>query len=77
MTITTSLDQARGRILRLADVQNTVGLSRSQIYVLIGQGAFPPPIKLSERASGWLETEVQLWISERAAVRDADKRARS
>ena len=54
-------------ILRLSDVLNRVGLSRSQIYVLISQSRFPEPIRLSERTVGWLDTEVDGWISDRVA----------
>jgi len=53
------------RILRCADVCSHVGLSRSQIYNLVSQGTFPKPIKLGERASGWLESEVCAWIDQR------------
>ena len=75
MTNNISMDKPNSRILRLADVQKTVGLSRSQIYSMISQGTFPQPIKLGERASGWLESEVQLWISQRTAARDAELEA--
>lgn len=53
------------RILRCADVRSHVGLSRSQIYNLVSQGMFPKPIKLGERASGWIESEVSEWIEQR------------
>jgi prophage regulatory protein len=49
-------------ILRLPAVQQRVGLSRSQIYELVRQGRFPPPVKLSERASGWSELSVSHWV---------------
>lgn len=52
-------------IYRLRDVQRLTGLSRSQIYALASRGSFPRPIKLSERASGWLSSEVEQWIADR------------
>ncbi|USE81132.1 AlpA family phage regulatory protein [Cupriavidus gilardii] len=49
------------RILRLPEVQQRIGLSRSSIYARIQEGSFPRPIKLGH-ASGWIETEVHAWI---------------
>ena len=49
-------------ILRLPAVQNRTGLSRSTIYLRISEGKFPKPIKLGERASGWIEKEIDQWI---------------
>ena len=53
------------RFLRLPEVQDRTGLSRSTIYVRLGQGRFPRPVSLGERAVGWIEAEVEEWIRER------------
>lgn len=50
------------KILKLPQVIEATGLSKSTIYVLISRGEFPAQIKLSERASGWLESDVDEWI---------------
>jgi prophage regulatory protein len=50
------------RVLRWPEVYEKVGLCKSQIYSLISQGKFPPPIKLGARASGWLSSEVSAWL---------------
>lgn len=52
-------------ILRLPQVQAMTGISRSGIYARIKAGTFPKQIKLGERASGWIEREVQTFIQER------------
>jgi prophage regulatory protein len=52
-------------ILRLKDVAKTVGLSTSSIYRLISKGDFPKQIKLSQRSSGWLESDVNTWLTKR------------
>jgi prophage regulatory protein len=52
-------------ILRLADVKHCVRLSKSQIYALVARGDFPPPFKLSARASGWDAEAVASWVAER------------
>ena len=50
------------RILRLADVKNRTGLSRSTIYLNIDNGTFPRHISLGTRCVGWLESEIDAWI---------------
>jgi len=56
---------------RLPQVKARTGLGRSEIYRRIAAGNFPAPIKLGERASAWSAAEVDSWISERIAARDA------
>jgi prophage regulatory protein len=51
------------RILKLQDVKNRTGLSRSAIYRQIGFGTFPAPRLLGERSVGWLESEINDWIT--------------
>lgn len=58
-------------ILRRRDVERATGLSRSTLYALMADGKFPRPIRLSLRAVGWLESDLQEWQAARAAKRDA------
>lgn len=53
------------QVLRLPQVQETTGLSKAAIYRRIHEGDFPKPIKLGERAVGWLAGEVTEWIAAR------------
>lgn len=57
------------RILRLPEVIKITGLKRSSIYRLIGEGRFPQSVSLGARAVGWLESEIENWILEKAEVR--------
>jgi prophage regulatory protein len=59
------------RILRLPQTIAKSGLSRDSIYRGGREGWFPRVIKLSERASGWFEDEIDAWLASRAAARDA------
>ena len=52
-------------ILRLPEVENRTGYKRSSIYQKARDGEFPKPIPLGARAVGWLESEIEQWISER------------
>lgn len=53
------------RLIRLPEVENRTGLRRSAIYRYIQQGDFPAPIKLTPKASAWVESEIQEWIAAR------------
>lgn len=56
------------RIIRLPDVEAKTGLGRSTIYALIKQGRFPAQIKLSERASGWIESEIEDYLKQKVNI---------
>lgn len=56
---------------RLPQVKARTGMSRSEIYRRIAMGDFPVPVKLGQRASAWSKHEVDAWISQRIAERDA------
>jgi prophage regulatory protein len=59
---------------RKRDLPDFVGLKRTQIETLIERGDFPKPIRLSERAIGFLESEIALWQQRRIAKRDGGER---
>ena len=63
-------------ILRLPAVKAATGLSRSTLYLRIGQGAFTHPVSLGGRAVGWPAHEVAALNAARIAGRpDAEIRA--
>ncbi|MBI1417971.1 MAG: AlpA family phage regulatory protein [Limimaricola sp.] len=53
------------RIYRRTDVEKLVGLSRSTLYAMMAEGAFPRPVKLGKRAVGWRERDVRAWLETR------------
>ncbi len=57
------------RFLRLVDVKERTGLSRSTIYLNIKKGTFPKNIGLGARCVGWLESEIDAWVQSRVAQR--------
>lgn len=59
------------KIERLPAVLARTGLGRSSVYAAIAKGQFPQPIKLSERAVGFLAHEIDAWIEQRASRRVA------
>jgi prophage regulatory protein len=60
--------KAKERILRLEDVKERTGLSRSTIYLNVNKGTFPSPINLGARCIGWLESELDAWIAARTQI---------
>ena len=56
--------------IRLPEVRQKVGMSKSYIYDLISQDKFPKPVKVSSRISCWVTAEVEQWVQERIDARD-------
>ena len=52
------------KIIRLPEVINRTGISRSQIYLMVSRGEFPAPVKLGRRSVGWFESSIDLWIGQ-------------
>ena len=55
-------------ILRLPQVEQRTGLSRSTLYQYMKDGYFPKPVPLGPRAVGWLESDVSDWIATRVRM---------
>lgn len=53
------------RVIRRPEVETLTGIPRSTLYAKIALGDFPAPIKIGQRAVGWLEAEVNDWLSSR------------
>jgi prophage regulatory protein len=54
----------QAKLIRLDEVIDVTGLSRSHLYYLISQGLFPGKINLcGGRAVAWIESEVEEWIN--------------
>ena len=50
------------RALRIQQVLDKTGLSRTHTYRLIAQGDHPKPIQLSERVFVWNEADIDAWL---------------
>ena len=53
------------KVLRLKDVIQIVGLSRSSIYALKASGDFPDSFMLGARAVGWSSDDIESWLNAR------------
>jgi prophage regulatory protein len=63
------------KLIRLPEALAKTGLSRTRAYVLIARNEFPQPVKLgskdSARAIAFPEAEINAWIADRIAEREA------
>ena len=53
------------RFLRLPELRRLTGLSTATIYNKARAGVFPKPIKIGEKSSGWVASEVEEWAQAR------------
>lgn len=66
----TLIKPPQDRFLRIAEVIDIVGLSRSEIYRLMRRDSFPRPIKISADSRRnapalWVSGEVRSWMQAR------------
>ena len=55
-------------LLNVHGVTSKTGLSKSRIYQLVRLGRFPRPRKIEDGRVVWLESLVDVWVSERWAT---------
>jgi len=52
------------RMVRLPEVMEITGLSRSSIYLAVSKGKFPAQIKLGVRSTGWSLAQIDAWVKQ-------------
>lgn len=55
----------QGPIYRVADAAEYIGVSRATLWRLAKQGAIAPPIKITQGATGWPQSALDQWLTER------------
>ncbi len=53
------------RVLRIAEVEDMVGMSEATIWREIQTGQFPPALRLSARCRGWRLSDLLSWLATR------------
>ena len=53
------------QLLRRKQVEQITGLSRSSIYAMMAEGAFPKQRKIGRRAVAWRKDDIDEWINTR------------
>jgi Predicted transcriptional regulator len=64
-TLRTSRDIDMDRFMKISEVIDRVGLSRSGIYLAMKQGDFPKQFKVRGSAARWSSDEVEAWMDAR------------
>ena len=57
------------KLLKLPQVREITQFSTATIYRLMAKGKFPKHIKLAERTSRWIESEIMDFITEKMEER--------
>ena len=52
-------------LLTRREVERRTGLSRSTLYRKMRDGSFPVPLKVSERAVRWRESDIRAYVDSR------------
>ena len=58
------MSKLQTKLLRLPQVKESTGLSKSSIYARIAEGTFPKQIYIGPRLVVWVESDIQNWIAE-------------
>ncbi|ENM3902030.1 AlpA family transcriptional regulator [Vibrio cholerae] len=62
------------KVIRLKEVIELTGLSKSSIYRMASDDKFPKPLNLGARSVGWIESEVTQWLAEKLGARNQQKK---
>jgi prophage regulatory protein len=60
------------RLLRLKQVKERVGLSKTTIYNMQSTGEFPRSVQLTKKSVAWKESDVMAWIASRPSELDKE-----
>ena len=52
-------------LLTRREVERRTGLSRSTLYRKMREGTFPVPVKISERAVRWRDSDIRAYVDSR------------
>jgi prophage regulatory protein len=71
------MTEASPIVLRFPDLRSRKGITFSRVHLarLEAAGHFPRRIRLSVNSVGWLEHEIDGWLSAKAAARIKDSNA--
>ncbi|MDA9580462.1 AlpA family phage regulatory protein [Luminiphilus sp.] len=69
-----SKETTRTRLLRINEVTEVIGVSRTTIHRMVTKDLFPKSVPLIPGgiARAWVEAEVESWLDQRVADRDME-----
>jgi prophage regulatory protein len=54
------------RFIRPTEVLRMIGVSRTTLWRMVQAGAFPRPVRITDRSRGYLLEDVEAWMKARA-----------
>ena len=65
------------KLITFAQLKPEKGIPYCRVHLMrkVEAGEFPPPVDLSDRRIAWIESEVDEWVSDRAAARNLKQAA--
>jgi len=58
------------KIYRFSELPAVTGLKDAKLQMMIKDGTFPAPLRLTSKATGWLESDIATWQAGLAAARE-------
>ena len=62
------------RLIKLPEVSQLCGVSRSTLYEMIAKGEFPSPVRVGVRSVGWRQYEILEWLGSRPKTFESKSR---
>lgn len=62
------------KLIRLKEVIDRIGLSRTTIYDMMKDGRFPRQVILGQRSVAWHEDAINQWIASRSSKNEPAER---
>ena len=53
------------KVIRRREVEARISLACSTIYAMMADDKFSRPLKIGRRAVGWIEEDIDKWLSDR------------
>jgi prophage regulatory protein len=69
------LDQSQRRLVLIPAVLSRVPFSKATLWREIKAGRFPKPVDIAPRRRAFFEDEIDAWLANRVAERDAKSEA--
>lgn len=57
------MDTNNIKLIRIQEVMDKVGITRSTVWYMVKKGTFPKPRKLSPRVTVWVDAEIDEYIA--------------
>jgi len=58
------------RYIRFKELRKLIPLGRTTIWRMMREGHFPQSRRIGKTAMAWIENEIEVWMKERARVRE-------